>query len=108
MAAADNGDMTPYRSRPGRTALAGLLALALLAVPLTAATTFSVNPTRIHLSQRASSALLSLRNDSAQALRFELSVFSWSQSASGEMTLEPTEDIVFFPSLLALAPSEER
>jgi fimbrial chaperone protein len=54
------------------------------------------------------SALLSLRNDSDQPLRFEISAFSWAQTASGEMTLEPTEDVVFFPKLLTLAPSEER
>lgn len=88
--------------------LAGLLTLAVVAVPPASASTFSVNPTRIDLSRRALSALLSLRNDSDQPLRFEISAFSWAQTASGEMTLEPTEDVVFFPKLLTLAPSEER
>jgi fimbrial chaperone protein len=72
------------------------------------ASTFTVNPTQIFLTRRSASALLSLRNASNQTLRFELSVFAWSQSASGEITLEPTQDVVFFPSLLVLKPSEER
>jgi fimbrial chaperone protein len=72
------------------------------------ATTFSVNPIQVFLSRRATSALLTLRNESTATLRFELSVFAWSQSPSGEMKLDPTEDVVFFPSLLTLKPSEER
>jgi fimbrial chaperone protein len=41
-------------------------------------------------------------------LQFQLSVFAWAQSPSGEMQLEPTEDIVFFPTLLTLKPNETR
>ena len=100
--------MPVLRVRYGRVPLAGLLALAVAAVPAATASTFSVDPTRIDLSRRALSALLSLRNDSDQMLRFEISAFAWAQTAAGEMTLEPTEDIVFFPKLLTLAPSEER
>ena len=98
--------MTDQRPR----LLAAVAAIVLLAAgssPARAAT-FSVNPTQIFLASRSASALLSLRNDSTQTLRFELSVFAWSQSPSGEMTLEPTKDVVFFPSLLTLQPAEER
>lgn len=70
--------------------------------------TFTVDPTQIHLSAGTGSVLLKLRNESTGTLRFQLSVFKWTQSASGEMVLEPTQDIVFFPSLLTLAPAEER
>jgi fimbrial chaperone protein len=79
-----------------------------MAATATEASTFSVNPTQIFLARRSSSALLALRNESTQTLRFELSVFAWTQTASGEIKLEPTQDIVFFPSLLTLQPSEER
>jgi fimbrial chaperone protein len=72
------------------------------------AATFTVEPTQIALTNRASSVLLTLRNESTDSLRFELSVFKWTQSSSGEMQLEPTEDIVFFPALLTLAPGESR
>ena len=73
-----------------------------------AASTFNVSPTQVFLDGRTSSALLTLRNDSTEPLRFQLSVFAWDQSPSGEMTLTPTEDIVFFPALVTLAPKEER
>ena len=72
------------------------------------ASTFNVSPTQVFLDGRASSALLTLRNDSTEPLRFQLSVFAWDQAPSGEMTLTPTEDIVFFPALVTLQPKEER
>ena len=64
------------------------------------AATFTVEPTQITLSGRTTSVLLTLRNESTEALRFELSAFKWAQSPSGEMQLEATEDVVF----LSIAP----
>ena len=72
------------------------------------AATFSVNPTQIYLSGRTTSSLLTLRNDSTENLRFQLSAFAWTQSATGEILLEPTQDVIFFPALLTLKPGEER
>jgi fimbrial chaperone protein len=72
------------------------------------AATFTVDPTQIFLSGRTGSVLLTLRNESDETLQFQLSVFAWEQSASGEMQLEATEDIVFFPTLLTLTPKETR
>jgi fimbrial chaperone protein len=70
--------------------------------------TFTVDPTQIFIAGRTTSVLLTLRNESQQPLRFQLSVFQWGQSPTGEMQLEPTEDIVFFPALLTLEPGETR
>lgn len=72
------------------------------------AATFTVEPTQITLSNQSSSVLLTLRNESTEALRFELTVFKWAQSPSGEMQLEPTDDVVFFPSLLTVGAGESR
>jgi len=84
-------------------------AVALLATAeVTSAATFSVNPTQIYLSGRTTSSLLTLRNDSTEELRFQLSAFQWTQSAGGEIELNATQDVVFFPALLTLKPGEER
>jgi fimbrial chaperone protein len=72
------------------------------------ASSFSVNPTQIFLTSKSTSAILTLRNESDESLRFQLTVFAWDQSAQGEMKLQPTSDIVFFPTLLTLAPKESR
>jgi fimbrial chaperone protein len=72
------------------------------------AATFTVNPTQIFLSGRTTTALLTLKNESDEELRFQLSAFAWQQTPGGEITLTPTEDVVFFPALLTLKPQEER
>jgi fimbrial chaperone protein len=89
------------------------LALALvgltLGLPASArAASFSVNPTQLLLSGDTKSALVSLRNETDQPVRFQLSVSAWAQAPDGQMILTPTEDVVFFPALLTLKPREER
>ena len=76
--------------------------------PLARAATFTVDPTQIFLFNRTGSVLLTLHNESTETLSFQLSVFAWAQSNSGEMQLQPTQDIVFYPPLLTLKPSETR
>lgn len=78
------------------------------ASPRAHAAAFNVKPTQIHLSTKVKSGMLGVRNESGETMRFQLSVFTWSQSATGEMQLAPTQDIVFFPSMLSLGPGEER
>jgi len=87
--------------------LAAILGVIAPALPARAAS-FSVDPTLIQLSPRASSSLLLVRNESPQPVRLQLSAFTWAQSTEGEMQLQPTEDLVFFPALFSLAPGQER
>lgn len=70
--------------------------------------TFTVSPTQVHLSAKVTSALITLRNESQEPLRFQLSIRAWAQQADGEMALTPTQEVLFFPQLLTLASSEER
>ena len=85
-------------------AFAATFALAVVAQ----ATAVAVDPTRLHLSDKAHSQSLSLRNSGTEKARFQVSAFSWAQSLTGEMQLTPTQDILFFPSLLEIAPGETR
>lgn len=71
------------------------------------ASVFKVTPVRVTFSG-PSSTLLTLKNESDQPLRFQISTFSWSQDPQGEVKLDPTSDIIFFPELLSLSPGEER
>jgi fimbrial chaperone protein len=70
--------------------------------------TFQVNPIRITLSPQSSSALLSVQNDSAETIRFQIGVYEWDQATDGEMLLNPTEDLIFYPKLLAIDPGDQR
>jgi fimbrial chaperone protein len=97
------------RPRPLRAAaLVACLGLAIGLPEGVRAATFTVTPVQVFLSARARSALLTLRNTSGEAMRFQLSVFAWDQAPTGEIQLAPTRDIVFYPPLLVLAPGEER
>lgn len=69
---------------------------------------FTVNPTVIELTSRTKTAMLTVRNESNETLRFQLTVFAWSQRPDGQMDLTPTEDIVFFPTLFTVEPKQDR
>ena len=80
-----------------------------LAVPAAAsAATYTVNPTRIYLKSSATSALMTLKNESGTPLRMQLRAQRWEQTRTGEMRLSSTDDLIVFPTLLTLAPGEER
>ena len=70
--------------------------------------TFQVNPIRITLSPQSTSALLAVQNDGSETSRFQIGVFEWDQSADGEMVLNPTEDLIFYPKLLTIEPGDQR
>jgi fimbrial chaperone protein len=82
----------------------GLLAGAGRAV----AQPLEVTPTLVELSQDARAVLVTLRNASAEPVRYQVAVFAWDQDVRGEMKLAPTTDLQFFPSVLSIAPGEKR
>jgi fimbrial chaperone protein len=67
-----------------------------------------VSPVLVTLSTRTSTGVIDLRNDGSDVTRYQISAFAWSEGANGQMTLEPTQDVVFFPTLLELKPGERR
>lgn len=86
---------------------AGLGALLLGASPARAST-FQVSPVRLPLTAAASNGLLTVKNQSKETLRFQVTGFSWGQDHTGQMVLTPTTDIVFFPTMLSLKPGDAR
>jgi fimbrial chaperone protein len=98
----------PSIKRATLAAISLLLSLELAQSRVTHSGTFQVNPIRITLSRQSSSSLLSVRNDSAEKIRFQIGVFAWDQNSKGEMVLNPTEELIFYPTLLALEPGDER
>ena len=85
-----------------------VLVLALLSAGEARASSVNLSPLHVNLSSNAPSALLEIRNQATVPLRLQLTVNAWDQSPAGEMVLTPTEEIIFFPSLLALEPGEMR
>lgn len=90
------------------SAAASALSLSLLVVTGARAALVAIDPVKVLLTGAAPSKSISLRNNGSEKVRFQMSAFTWQQSVSGEMRLAPTQDLVFFPSLLELAPGETR
>jgi fimbrial chaperone protein len=85
-----------------------VLGLGIVRPELARGGNLQVSPVLIELSAQTPTALLSLRNDGPDRIRYEVKVFSWRQSPQGEMVLDPTPEVIFFPALLALGPGEQR
>jgi fimbrial chaperone protein len=92
------------------TRLLLLTALVSLALPdaRAEAARFTINPTRLMLSARSTSALLTIQNDGPTPIRLQVTTHAWAQSPAGQMELGSTEDVVVFPTLLTLQPGERR
>jgi fimbrial chaperone protein len=86
-----------------------LLALALTAFPLGALPgAFGVSPIRIDLDPGARSGLVTVSNDDDRKLSFQLKLFEWTQSPTGEDQLADSEDLIFFPPLFTIEPKQKR
>jgi fimbrial chaperone protein len=84
------------------------LALALPYETVALANSFQVSPIRVNLVPNESSTLITLHNESKDRLRLQVSVSAWEENKSGEMVLIPTEEIIFYPTLLTLNPGDQR
>ncbi|HET7784841.1 MAG TPA: fimbria/pilus periplasmic chaperone [Myxococcales bacterium] len=66
----------------------------------------NVSPVQISLRPDEAKALLTLRNDGPDPVRYQLQANAWSEDAVSGMKLTPTDDVIFFPTLLSLKPGE--
>jgi fimbrial chaperone protein len=87
-----------------------LLGAALVWVPSrpVGAAGIEVQPITVELSAKAPSAMVAVKNRGVESVRFQVTAFAWNQKPSGEMVFEPTQDIMFFPSMMTLNPQEAR
>lgn len=97
--------MTP--SRPLSVAAATFVLTALLPA-IAYGASFTVSPIQVYLSAKQTSTIVTVRNDSDESMRFQLTAMKWDQSETGEMQLTPTTDVVFFPRLLTIPRGDQR
>jgi P pilus assembly chaperone PapD len=89
--------------------LLGLAGLVLLTGMPTVASTFRVSPMQLDFTAKSTSTLLTINNDTAREIRFEVTAMKWEQDERGEMKLTPAGDtITFFPKLLTLPGKASR
>jgi len=90
--------------------MAGLLLAAMVgAIPARGdAAAFEVNPVRLELDGAARAVVMTVRNQSMETQRFQVSAHAWSQDGDGRASLQPTQELFFFPAMLTLGPGESR
>jgi fimbrial chaperone protein len=93
--------------RAALSTIAAFLLLALVAGPARAEG-LQLTPVIVELTRDQGNAILSLRNDTAAPVRYQLSAVTWDQDSAGQLKLAPTKDLILFPLLLALKAGEQR
>jgi fimbrial chaperone protein len=84
-----------------------LLTTALASLPTAlCAASLQVAPVSIEVQAPAAAATLKLRNEGPSPINAQLRVFRWSQT-NGEEKLEPTDDVVASPPIVALTPKTD-
>ena len=82
--------------------------LALLQSRAGLGSSFEVSPIRVTFLPNESTTLMTVRNDGQERIRVQINVMAWDQNKQGEMILEPTDDIIFYPTLLTVDPGAQR
>lgn len=68
---------------------------------------FSVNPIRLELGAAAKSGVIGVKNESLEPLSFQLQAMAWTQDEAGKDQYAETQNLVFFPKIMTVAPGEE-
>lgn len=63
---------------------------------------FHVVPTILYLGAKNQSALFTVNNQGTEDLRFQVTSFAWDEPEMGEPGLDPTTDLVVFPTLFVV------
>lgn len=92
----------------GKLITAIAMALALAARSTAWAAAFSVSPLPMTLSPSQMSDLLKVTNDGDSEASFQIRTFAWSQTPDGTIDLKPSSEIVAFPEIFTIGPSETR
>jgi fimbrial chaperone protein len=67
-----------------------------------------VTPIPVVISDGATSTMAEIGNESDDPLRVQGQGFDWTQDASGKDTLNPSSEILIFPSILTIQPHTSR
>lgn len=70
---------------------------------------YSLSPVKINLEKGTNSQDIEISNDNpTEKLRIQVDSYKWGQNPQGESVLEPTREIVAFPTLLEIPPNSKR
>lgn len=93
--------MTTHFSRCASLVLA-------LAIPAAYAGGFGVSPIRLDFDASVKTGAITVSNDGADRLSFQMKLFEWSQDKQGKDQYKESSDLIFFPQIMTLKPKDKR
>ena len=69
---------------------------------------FRVTPIRLEFDRANKSGVVTVVNEGEEKLSVQMKAFEWTQDAEGKDQYTETNDIIFFPRMMALGKNEER
>lgn len=69
---------------------------------------FGVSPIRLDLGPSARSGAISVSNDDQVRMSFQMKLLRWTQNDKGEDVYEESKDLVYFPRLMSIEPTQKR
>jgi fimbrial chaperone protein len=69
---------------------------------------FGVSPIRVDLDPGTRTGLVTVTNDDERKLHFQVKLFEWTQSASGDDAYADSGDLLFFPQIFSVDPKDKR
>lgn len=69
---------------------------------------FGVSPIRVDFDRATRTAVVEVTNDDERKLSFQMKLVEWTQDAAGQDQYADSQDLIFFPPLFTVNPSEKR
>ena len=69
---------------------------------------FRVTPIRLDFDRGTKSGVITIVNEGGDKLNVQMKAFEWAQNADGKDRYTETNDIIFFPRIMALEKKEEK
>ncbi len=90
-----------------RLAIASLF-VALAATQAACAAAFAVSPIRIDLDRGTRTGLVNIASEDERRIYFQLKLYEWTQTPTGEDHYAESTDLIFFPQILTVEPNDRR
>src|SRR4030043_1703790 len=100
--------MLPMKNRIFKKAVCYILFCFFLIPALPFSGEFRVTPIRLVFAGGTKSGVVTIVNEGGDKLNVQMKAFEWTQNADGKDQYTETNDIIFFPRIMALEKNEEK
>ncbi len=84
------------------------VALVATASQAACAAAFAVSPIRIDLDRGTRTGLVNIASEDERRIYFQLKLYEWTQTPTGEDHYAESTDLIFFPQILTVEPNDRR